>query len=60
MAGNSKQYVPTLKLVKTLQYRELCSTIDPLQNGDYAYIYSKNQQQQKQDAALRALRLQVF
>jgi hypothetical protein len=33
--------------------REPCSTIDPYKNGENAFIYSKQPQQQKQDAALK-------
>jgi hypothetical protein len=43
-----------------LYNRELCSTIDAYKNGENAYIYFKQQQQQKQDAALKTLRLHVF
>jgi hypothetical protein len=36
-----------------LYNREPCSTIDRYQNGENAYIYSKQQQQQNRDAALK-------
>jgi hypothetical protein len=39
---------------------ELCSTIDRYQNGENAYIYSKQQQQQNQDVALKTLHLHGF
>ena len=42
-----------LECLLKLYNRELCSTIDRYQNGENAYIYSKQPQQQKQDAALK-------
>jgi hypothetical protein len=43
-----------------LYNREPSSTIHALQNGENAYIYSKQQQYQKQDVALKKLCLYVF
>jgi hypothetical protein len=40
-----------------LYNRELCSTIDGYKNGENAYIYSKQQQQQNRDVALNTFRL---
>jgi hypothetical protein len=48
------------RVLLKLYSRELRSTIDPYKNGENAYIYSKQQQQQKQDAALKTLHLHVF
>jgi hypothetical protein len=36
-----------------LYNRELCSTIDRYKNGENAYIYSEQQQQQNRDVALK-------
>jgi hypothetical protein len=43
-----------------LYSRELRSTIDRYKNGENAFIYSKQQQQQNRDVALKALRLHGF
>jgi hypothetical protein len=43
-----------------LYSRELSSTIDRYKNGENAYIYSKQQQQQEPENALKALRLHGF
>ena len=40
-------------MVLKLYSRELCSTIDRYKNGENAYIYSKQQQQQNRDVALK-------
>jgi hypothetical protein len=40
--------------------RELSSTIDRYKNGKNAYIYSKQQQQQDRENALKALHLHGF
>ena len=42
-----------LESVLKLYNRELCSTIDRYKNGENAYIYSKQQQQQNRDVALK-------
>jgi hypothetical protein len=49
-----------LEYLLKLYSRELRSTIDTYKNGENAYIYSKQQQQQKRDAALKTLRLHGF
>jgi hypothetical protein len=49
-----------LEYLLKLYSRELCSTIDRYKNGENAYIYSKQQQQQNQDVALNTLRLHGF
>jgi hypothetical protein len=43
-----------------LYSQELSSTIDRYQNGKNAYIYSKQQQQQDRDVALKDLHLHGF
>jgi hypothetical protein len=43
-----------------LYNRELCSTIDRYKNGENALLYSKQQQQQNRDIALKYLRLHGF
>ena len=43
-----------------LYNREPRSTIDAYKNGENTYIYSKQQQQQKQDTVLKTLCLHVF
>jgi hypothetical protein len=55
------QYITRATNASSKHYNwEPSSTIDPYKNGENAYIYSKQQQQQKRDAALKTLRLHVF
>jgi hypothetical protein len=43
-----------------LYNQDRSSTINRYKNGESAYIYSKQQQQQNQDVALNTLRLHGF
>ena len=49
-----------LEYMLKLYSREIFSTIDRYKNGENAYIYSKQQQQQNRDTALNTSRLHGF